>query len=192
MTKPRIDPLAETTIGSEDVFDGVLLKVRRDVVRLPDGNTAVRECIRHPGAVLILAQRDDGRIPFVRQFRYPVGQVLLELPAGRIDPGEAVEGCARREFREETGYAAREWRRLGMIHPCVGYSDERIEIFLARDLVDVGARPDADEFLEILHLTPDEAEQAARDGRITDAKTVCALFLGLPHLRPVAAGHRAA
>jgi ADP-ribose pyrophosphatase len=183
MTKPQIDPLAETTIGSEEVFDGVLLKVRRDEVRLPDGNIAVRECIRHPGAVLILAQRDDGRILFVRQFRYPVGLVLVELPAGRIDPGEAVEDCARRELREETGYEAREWRRFGMIHPCVGYSDERIEIFLARDLAGVGACPDADEFLELLHLTPDEAEQAARDGRITDAKTVCALFLGLPHLR---------
>jgi ADP-ribose pyrophosphatase len=184
MTKPPTDPLAETTLASEEVFDGVLLKVRRDRVRLPDGNTAVRECIRHPGAVLILAQRDDRRIVFVRQFRYPVGQALLELPAGRIDPGEALLDCARRELLEETGFQARDWHHLGMIHPCVGYSDERIEIFLARDLIEVGARPDADEFLEILHLDIAEAEQAARDGRITDAKTVCALFLALPHLRP--------
>jgi ADP-ribose pyrophosphatase len=183
MSNAPNDPLQETTLASEAVFDGVLLKARRDRVRLPDGNTAVRECIRHPGAVLILAQRHDGRIPFVRQFRYPVGHALLELPAGRIDPGEALEDCARRELREETGYEAREWLRLGMVHPCVGYSDERIEIFLARGLIERGARPDADEFLEILHLSPDEAEQAARDGRITDAKTVCALFLGLPHLR---------
>jgi len=184
MTKPPTDPLAETTLASEEVFDGVLLKVRQDRVRLPDGNTAVRECIRHPGAVLILAQRDDRRILFVRQFRYPVGQALLELPAGRIDPGEALLDCARRELLEETGFQARDWHHLGMIHPCVGYSDERIEIFLARDLIEVGARPDADEFLEILHLDVEEAEQAARDGRITDAKTICALFLGLPHLRP--------
>ncbi len=183
MTKPPTDPLAETTLASEEVFDGVLLKVRRDRVRLPDGNTAVRECIRHPGAVLILAQRDDGRMLFVRQFRYPVGHALLELPAGRIDPGEALLDCARRELVEETGFQARDWQRLGMIHPCVGYSDERIEIFLARGLTEVGARPDADEFLEILHLGIDEAEQAARAGRITDAKTLCALFLGLPYLR---------
>ena len=183
MTKPPTDPLVETTLGSEEVFDGVLLKVRRDRVRLPDGNTAVRECIRHPGAVLILAQRDDGRILFVRQFRYPVGHALLELPAGRIDPGESLQDCAQRELVEETGYQAGEWQWLGTIHPCVGYSDERIEIFLARGLVEVGARPDADEFLEILHLGIDEAEQAARDGRITDAKTLCALFLGLPYLR---------
>jgi ADP-ribose pyrophosphatase len=183
MTKPPADPLAETTLASEEVFDGVLLKLRRDRVRLPDGNAAVRECIRHPGAVLILAQRDDGRIVFVRQFRYPVGQSLLELPAGRIDPGETLLDCARRELVEETGFQARDWQRLGMIHPCVGYSDERIEIFLARGLTEVGARPDADEFLEILHLGIDEAEQAARDGRITDAKTICALFLGLPYFR---------
>jgi len=183
MNKPPTDRLPETTLASEEVFDGVLLKVRRDRVRLPDGNTAVRECIRHPGAVLILAQRDDQCILFVRQFRYPVGEALLELPAGRIDPGEALQDCAQRELVEETGYRAREWQRLGSIHPCVGYSDERIEIFLARGLVEVGAQPDADEFLEILHLSIDEAEQAARDGRITDAKTLCALFLGLPYLR---------
>ena len=183
MTKPKADRLAETTIASEEVFDGVLLKVRRDRVRLPDGNTAVRECIRHPGAVLILAQRDDERILFVRQFRYPVGHALLELPAGRIDPGEALLDCARRELIEETGFEAGEWQRLGMIHPCVGYSDERIEIFLARGLVEVGAQPDADEFLEILHLGIDEAERAVRDGRISDAKTLCALFLGLPYLQ---------
>ncbi len=176
------DPLAETGLGSQLVFDGVLLSVHRDRVRLPDGNEAVREYIEHPGAVLILAQRPDGHLLFVRQFRYAVGQGVLELPAGRIDPGEALLACAQRELREETGYVAQDWQRLGTIHPCVGYSDEGIELFLARGLVEVGAQPDADEFLEILHLSVLEAEAAARAGRITDAKTLCALFLAQPQL----------
>lgn len=190
---PPTDPLAEIGLGSQVVFDGVLLKVHADRVRLPDGNEAVREYIEHPGAVLILAQRSDGHLLFVRQFRYAVGQGVLELPAGRIDPGEALLACAQRELREETGYVAQDWQRLGSIHPCVGYSDEAIELFLARDLVEVGAQPDADEFLEILQLSVLEAEAAARTGQITDAKTLCALFLAQPQLHeavlpPPAAG----
>ncbi len=176
------DSLRETTIASETVFDGVLLHVRRDRVRLPDGREAVREWIDHPGAVLIVAQLEDGRIVFVRQFRYPVGRVLLELPAGRIDPGEEPAACARRELREETGYEARQWQRLGTIDACVGYANERIEIFMARGLTAVGARPDDDEFVEIESLSTEEADEYARAGRITDSKTIAALFLALPQM----------
>ena len=176
------ESLRETTIASEMAFDGVLLRVRRDRVRLPDGREGVREWIDHPGAMLIVAQLADGRIVFVRQFRYPVDRVLLELPAGRIDPGEEPEACARRELREETGYEARRWQRLGVIDACVGYANERIEIFLARDLAAVGARPDPDEFIEIAFLSHGKAEEAVRDGRITDSKTVAALFMALPHI----------
>jgi len=179
--------LRETTIASEPVFDGMLLSVRRDRVRLPDGREGVREWIDHSGAVLVVAQLDDGRLVFVRQFRYPVGRVLLELPAGRIDPGEDPEACARRELREETGFEARWWHRLGTIDPCVGYSNERIEIYLARDLTAVGAQPDTEEFLEIVLLSSQEAMISSRDGRITDAKTITALFLALPHLDSVSA-----
>jgi ADP-ribose pyrophosphatase len=184
MTRPGADPLTETALTSEPVFDGKLLKVHRDRVRLPDGGEGVREYIRHPGAVLIVAQRPDGRLLLVRQFRYALGRAVLEMPAGRIEPQEDLLDCARRELIEETGYAAGEWRHLGTIHPCVGYSDERIEVFLARSLTEVGARPDDDEFLEPLSLGVGEVEAAARDGRITDAKTLCALFLALPLLRP--------
>lgn len=176
------DSLRESPIASEAVFDGVLLHVRRDRVRLPDGREAVREWIDHPGAVLIVAQLGDGGIVFVRQFRYPVGRVLLELPAGRIDPGEEPEACARRELREETGYEARQWQQLGAIDTCVGYANERIDIFMARDLTAVGARPDDDEFVEVESLSPEKADEYARSGRITDAKTIAALFLALPQI----------
>lgn len=176
MSKPDQPSLQEIPLSSESVFDGVLLKVHRDAVRLPDGSNGIREYIRHPGAVLIVAQRSDGRLLLVRQFRYALGRSVLEMPAGRIEPGEDLETCARRELVEETGFEARDWQYLGTIHPCLGYSDERIEIFLARELTEVGARPDEDEFLQILSMDLDALEEAVRAGEITDAKTLCALF----------------
>ncbi|NLF53240.1 MAG: NUDIX hydrolase [Thauera phenolivorans] len=185
--KPRTgdpsDPLSETALESELMFDGALLKVQCDRVRLPNGREARREYIRHPGAVVVVASLPDGRLVFERQFRYPLGRAFLELPAGKIDPGEPVLACAQRELREETGYTACEWEHLGVMHPCIGYSDERIEIFLARGLEAVGHEWDEGEFLEVLSLAVDEAEAAVHDGRITDGKTISALFLALPVLR---------
>jgi len=176
------DPLEEIPLASELVYDGVLLKVRRDRVVLPDGKESVREYICHPGAVVVLAMLPDGRLLFERQFRYPLRRAFLELPAGKIDAGEGLLACAQRELREETGYDAAEWRHLGVMHPCIGYSDERIEVFLARELTHVGDALDDGEFLEILSLPVDEIMGAVREGRITDAKTIVALFLGLPAL----------
>lgn len=170
------DPLYEHPVASEIVFRGRLLEVRRDLVRLPDGHEASREYVRHPGAVVVIAQLDDGRLIFERQFRYPLGRAFLELPAGKIDPGEDIADCARRELLEETGYLADDWQHLGVMHPCIGYSDERIEIFAARRLRHVGHRRDEGEFLELLTLSLDEAEEAVFAGRITDAKTITALF----------------
>ena len=169
--------LIETPIASETVFKGRLLDVRRDRVRLPNGGEALREYIVHPGAVVVLALLDNGNLLFERQFRYPLRRVFLELPAGKIDPGENILNTARRELREETGYEASDWAHLGVMHPGIGYSDERIEIFLARGLRRVGApQLDANEFLDLLELSPAEARQAVWEGRITDAKTISALY----------------
>jgi ADP-ribose pyrophosphatase len=169
--------LAETPIESSQVFAGRLLDVRLDRVRLPDGNEAMREYVRHQGAVVVIPVRDGGTLVFERQFRYPLGRSMIEFPAGKIEPGEPVEETAKRELLEETGFTAREWRRLGLMHPCVGYSDERIELFLARGLVRRGGQNlDHGEFIDLLMLTPEEAAAAVRDGEITDAKTIVALF----------------
>lgn len=166
----------ETTISSRLVFDGKLLKVRSDAVRLPDGSESFREWVAHPGAVVIIAQLDNGRLLFERQYRYPLRRVMLELPAGKIEKSEAELATAQRELIEETGYQASGWHHLGALHTCIGYSDERIEIYLARGLVHVGAQPDAGEILELLDLSLEEALEAVRTGRITDGKTVAALL----------------
>jgi ADP-ribose pyrophosphatase len=169
--------LAETTIEESQVFKGGLLDVRRDRVRLPDGSEALREYVKHPGAVVIVPVLDDGKLILEHQFRYPLGRVVLEFPAGKIDPGESPEATAKRELFEETGFTAGEWRHLGLIHPCVGYSDEHIEIFLARKLEQHGGQNlDQGEFIDLLKLSPEETMAAVRDGKITDAKTIAALF----------------
>lgn len=175
MTEDR--HLVETQIDTQPMFDGVLLHVRKDVVQLPDGQRSVREYIVHPGAVVILATLPNGNLVFERQFRYPLRRVFLELPAGKIDPGEPIAQTAERELLEETGYRARDWEHLGVMHPCIGYSDERIEIFAARGLQLAGAQNlDHNEFLDVVELSPAEARQAVWDGSITDAKTITALY----------------
>ncbi|WP_301102850.1 NUDIX hydrolase [Propionivibrio sp.] len=169
--------LHEIEIDSTQVFHGKLLDVRLDRVRLPDGHESTREYVIHQGAVVIIALLDSGELIFERQFRYPLQQAFLELPAGKIEPGEEVLLTATRELLEETGHSATEWRYLGVMHPCIGYSNERIEIFLARGLQrESGQQLDHGEFLDVLNLSLDAALQAIRDGKITDGKTICALF----------------
>lgn len=168
--------LNERCLASEQVFDGKLLRVSRDRVLLPDGSESWREFVRHPGASVVIAELRPGVLVFERQFRYPVGRVFLELPAGKLDPGELPLQCAQRELLEETGYVARSWTHLGTLHPCIGYSDEGIEIFLARELELRGQHLDAGEFLEVFEMSLEEAEAAVFDGRITDAKTITCLF----------------
>lgn len=168
--------LSEETLSSEEVFAGKLLHVHRDVVRLPDGHESLREWVDHQGAVVAIAVLDNGKLLFERQFRYPLRRVFLELPAGKIDPGEHVLDTARRELREETGYKAKTWRHLGTMHPCIGYSNERIEIFLAHGLSYVGHALDHGEILDVIELSLADALLAVRDGEITDAKTITALL----------------
>jgi ADP-ribose pyrophosphatase len=169
--------LLEEQLDSELVFKGALLEVNKDKVRLPNGESSIREYITHPGAVVILALLDNGNLLFERQFRYPLRRVFLELPAGKIDQGERIQVTAQRELLEETGYSAREWSHLGAMHPCIGYSDERIEIFVARGLRHTGSNNlDHNEFLDVLEMSPVDAKRAVWDGEITDAKTITALF----------------
>ena len=168
--------LTEAFLSGEEVFGGRLLKVRRDTVRLPDGKQAVREYVRHPGAVLVVPLFDDGRVLLERQFRYPHGRDFIELPAGKLEQGESHLETVKRELLEETGYVATEWSRLGVLHPSIGYTDESIDMFLARGLEKREVRLDDGEFLECFCVPFDEAVEMVRDGRITDAKTMAALL----------------
>ena len=169
--------LTEHFVAGELVFDGKLLKVHRDVVRLPDGSQGAREYIRHPGAVAVVPLFDDRSVLLERQFRYPHRREFIEVPAGKVDPGEPHLDTAKRELAEETGYTAAEWTRLGVIHTAIAYSDEAIEIFLAKKLKkERPAQLDAGEFVETLIVPFDEAIAMVRDGRITDSKTVAALL----------------
>jgi ADP-ribose pyrophosphatase len=168
--------LEERFVSGEEVYSGRLLRVRRDVVRLPDGSQGVREYIRHPGAVMVLPLFEDGRVLLERQYRYPLRREFIELPAGKLEPGEPHLETARRELLEETGYVASEWRRLCVLHTAIAYTDEGIEMFLARGLDKREASLDAGEFLETFTLPLAEALAMVRDGRITDAKTVAGLL----------------
>jgi ADP-ribose pyrophosphatase len=171
------DPLTEHRVAGEQVYRGVLLDVRRDRVRLPDGKETVREYVAHLGAVLVVPVHDDGRMVVERQFRYPHNRAFLEFPAGKLDPGETPLATGVRELAEEAGHAAAIWIRLGVIHPVIAYSTEAIHVYVARGLSHVGARLDPGEFLEIHEWRPAEIEGAIDDGRVTDAKTIAALAM---------------
>ncbi len=168
--------LIEQRLVSQELFKGRFLHAFRDTVRLPDGGEATREYVVHPGAVVVvpLLQGADGQLRIVleRQYRYPVGQVMVELPAGKLDAGEDPLVCGRRELLEETGYQAREWARAGQMHLAIAYSTEVIHIYFARGL-SLGERQlDAGEFLDVFSATPDELLAWCRDGQVTDAKTL--------------------
>lgn len=167
--------LTERLLHSQTLLEDGFLTVRRDTVGLPDGTSATREYVVHPGAVAVVPVLDDGRVVMVRQFRYPLGQVLLEFPAGKIDPGEPVWDCARRELREETGYTARQWARACRIHNAAAYSTEGIEIWFARGLQPGPQALDVGEFLEVVALTEDVLDGMAREGELTDVKTLVGL-----------------
>ena len=166
----------ETTVSSRSVYRGRLLHVVEDRVRLPDGNPGRRETIRHPGAAAMVPFLDARTVVLVRQYRYSLARHFYEIPAGKMDPGENPLAAARRELREECGYRAGEWRHLTTLHPCIGYSDERIELYLARRLESVAPAPDEGEFLELVPMSLAEALRRVRAGAITDVKTIIGLM----------------
>lgn len=174
MTSAPDSHLTEQTLQREELARGRFLKVVRDTVRLPDGGTATREFIQHPGAVVVVALLDDGQMVLERQYRHPMARVMIELPAGKLDAGEGGLACARRELLEETGYVAREWACAGQMHPCIGYSDEFIEIWFARGLTQQQRSLDEGEFLDVITATPQQLLQWCRDGQVTDGKTLSA------------------
>lgn len=176
------DHLIEQRIAQQELFKGRFLHAFRDTVRLPDGSEASREYIRHPGAVVVvpLLQGEDGqtRVVLERQYRYPIGQVMVELPAGKLDAGEDPLVCGQRELLEETGYTAREWARAGQMHLAIAYSTEVIHIYFARGLRSGERKLDAGEFLDVFTATPQELLAWCRDGKVTDAKTLsCMVWL---------------
>ena len=186
MTPPSAKPddahLRETRVASQELLRGHFLHAMRDTVRLPDGKEAFREYVIHPGAVIVVAELPDGRLVLERQFRYPVQSVMVEFPAGKLDPGEDSLVCAQRELLEETGYTARQWARAGVLHPVISYSTEFIDIWFARELTAGERKLDAGEFLDVFSASADELLQWCRDGRITDAKTLTGV-LWLQNLR---------
>lgn len=170
--------LIEQKVSSEDVFDGNLLHVKKDTVRLPNGNIAYREWIKHPGASAVLPVTPEGRLIFVRQYRYPIQQVTLEIPAGKLDAeGEDPLDCAKRELSEETGYQAEKYTFLTKLATTVGFSNEFIYIYAAEGLTAGRQHPDEDEFINVCTLTMDEAMAKIRSGEICDAKSVTAVLL---------------
>jgi ADP-ribose pyrophosphatase len=168
--------LKETCLDTAVVYEGNFIKVRKDHVRVPDGQVHTREYIAHPGAVTVLAILDNGKLVMERQFRYAPQREFIELPAGKIDPDEDILLTAQRELLEETGYIAGEWTHLTTTWPCIGYADEHIEYFLARSLVYQGHRLDDGEFLEVFELSLAEGIEWIRQGRINDSKTIVGLF----------------
>jgi ADP-ribose pyrophosphatase len=168
--------LKEIRIDGKLAYDGPFLKVQKDTVRLPNGQPATREYIRHPGAVVILPLFEDGTVLLERQFRYPINQVFIEFPAGKIDPGEDPLACAKRELLEETGYTATDWQFVCTIHNAIAYADEHLDIYLARGLTEGERKLDDEEFLDIFKASSDELLQWVKEGKITDVKTIIGAF----------------
>ena len=167
--------MIERRTGGRTLLEGGFLEVRRDDVLLPDGSSATREYVRHPGAVAIVPLLDDGRVVVVRQFRYPIAKSIIEIPAGKLDTGEDILACARRELQEETGYSAREWAFACEIHNAAAYSTESIWIYFARGLVAGTQNLDQGEFLDVLAMSEAELDALAGGDGLPDVKTRVAL-----------------
>ncbi|MCM3341755.1 NUDIX hydrolase [Paenibacillus sp. MER TA 81-3] len=178
--QPNGAKFEEVTLETKPIFDGKVISLQVDTVSLPDGTTATREIVRHPGAVAVLALKDN-RMLVVEQYRKPLGRTQIEIPAGKLDPGEQPEAAARRELEEETGFRAQSLIPLGAFYTSPGFADEIIHLYAAEELVSGEAHTDEDEFLEVGAMTLEEAYAAMREGSISDAKTINAIYAW--HLR---------
>ncbi|MDB5878847.1 MAG: putative hydrolase, family [Variovorax sp.] len=175
---PEEPHLLEKKVSGEVLVKGNFLHACRDTVSLPDGTTATREYVIHPGAVVVIPLLDNGDVVLERQFRYPVAQVMTEFPAGKLDAGEDPLLCGQRELQEETGYTADEWAYAGLMHLAVAYSTEIIHVYFARGLSLGERKLDDGEFVDVFTASPEALSGWCRDGTVTDAKTLtCMLWL---------------
>lgn len=174
--KRHDEQLNEPTVSKETIFTGKVIALQVDTVVLPDGKQAVREIVRHPGAVAVLAITDENRVVLVRQFRKPCERVLLEIPAGKLEPDEEPLSCAKRELLEETGYTAKEWIHLHSMFTSPGFADEYIHLYAAKGLTPGQQQLDKDEFLNVLEMEMSEVEELLNNGGAADAKTIAALY----------------
>ena len=168
--------LKESTVSSKKVYEGSFLDVRKDVVKLPDGNTSTREWINHPGAACIIPIMTDGKLALIKQYRYPVQSIMIELPAGKLDKEESPEACAIRELEEEIGYSAGKLTFVAKIHPAIGFANEQMWIFLAEQLIQSQKNTDHDEFVELMPRSINHAVELVWNGAITDVKTIIGIL----------------
>lgn len=168
--------LIEKKVSSENVFDGVLLHVYKDKIELPNGNEAVREYIKHQGAVCVVPLTDEMEVVAVKQYRYPIGRVTIEIPAGKLDAGENILDAAKRELSEETGVESADIEYMGRLYPSVAYTDEIIHMYVAKNLVYGEAHTDDDEFLNVVKIPLKDFVQMVMDGQIQDSKTMAAIL----------------
>jgi len=172
----REDSLEEKTLSSAYIYQGKIINLRHDKVKLPDDRETIREIVEHPGAVAILALTEKKEIVMIRQFRKPADEVLWELPAGTLEEGENLVSCARRELEEETGYYPRKIKKLITFFSTPGFCNEKLTLFLAEDLEKKNKNEDADEFIEVELIKPNEALRLVKENVIKDAKTIIGIL----------------
>lgn len=166
----------EKTLRSKLVYEGKVIKVFRDDVKLANGENSVREVAKHPGGVVVLAFKDNETILLVKQYRYPIGKTVLELPAGKLEKDEKPDRACRRELEEETGYKAKNWQSLGYINTTPGFCDEKLYLYKAENLEFVGEHLDEGEILKAYEYKLKNVKNMIKSGEINDAKTICAIM----------------